>query len=87
MLPLALANVYIAALLAKEKYKGIPLLITIALSYSLVLIWLSNKPNIPNDETIILTLGAFNLVYLAAAKYLTKQLNNSHHQPIAAPES
>ncbi|MEE2614090.1 MAG: hypothetical protein VYC62_00745 [Verrucomicrobiota bacterium] len=87
MLPLALANVYIAALLAKEKYKGIPLLITIALSYALALIWLSNKPDIANNETIILTLGAFNLAYLAAAKYLTKQLKNSHHQPIAAPES
>ena len=87
MLPLALANVYIAALLAKEKYKGIPLLVIIALSYAIALIWLSNKPTTPNNETIILTLGAFNLIYLSTARYLTKQLDNSSLQPIAAPES
>ena len=76
MLPLALANVYITALLAREKYKGIPLLIIIASSYALALILLSNKPTPPNNETIILILGFFNLVYLAAARYLTKQLDD-----------
>lgn len=76
MLPLTLANVYIAALLAKEKYKGIPLLILIAFAYAFALIWLSNKENTPSSQTIILTIGAFNLLYLGATKCLSRQLNN-----------
>ena len=76
MFPLTLANVYIAALLAKEKYKGIPLLILIAFAYAFALIWLSSKANTPSSQTIILTIGAFNLLYLAATKCLSRQLNN-----------
>ena len=76
MLPLTLANVYIAALLAKEKYKGIPLLILIAFAYAFALIWLSSKANTPSSQTIILTIGAFNLLYLGATKCLSRQLNN-----------
>ena len=76
MFPLTLANVYIAALLAKEKYKGIPLLILIAFAYAIALIWLSNKANTPSSHRIILTIGAFNLLYLAATKCLSRQLNN-----------
>ena len=87
MLPLALANVYIAALLAKERYKGIPLLIIISISYALALIALGYKQSTPSKETIILILGIFNLFYLVAAKYLTKKLDKPFPQPSAVPES
>jgi hypothetical protein len=87
MLPLALANVYIAALLAKERYRGITLLIIISISYALVLIALGYKQSTPSKEAIILTLGVFNLLYLVAAKYLTKKLEKKIPQPSAVPES
>ena len=87
MLPLALANVYIAALLAKERYKGIPLLIIISISYALALIALGYKQSTPSKETIILILGIFNLFYLVAAKYLTKKSDKPFPQPSTVPES
>ncbi len=81
MLPLALANVYVVALLAKEQYKGIPMLILVATTYALTLIWLTNNPNIANNVTIIFTLGLFNLCYLGLSRYLIiMRYNNTTSQ-------
>ena len=74
MLPLALANVYVAALLARQQYKGVPLLVIVALVYAAVLFWLSAKEEPPNQTTILLTLCCFNLAFLASAKHLAKRL-------------
>jgi len=74
MFPLALANVYVAALLAKEQYGGVPILVAVAAVYAIVLLCLTQKVEPPSQETIVLILGGFNMVYLATARHLTKRL-------------
>ena len=74
MLPLALANVYVAALLAKEQYRGVTMLVAVAVVYAVALFWLAIKPEPPNQQTIVLTLGGFNLIYLGVANRLDKRL-------------
>ena len=74
MFPLALANVYVAALLAKEQYGGVPILVAVAAVYAIALLWLTNKTEPPTQQTIILTLGGFNLAYLVIARHLAKRL-------------
>ena len=74
MFPLALANVYVAALLAKEQYGGVPTLVAVAAIYAIALLWLTNKTEPPTQQTIILTLGGFNLAYLVIARHLAKRL-------------
>ncbi|HAL04727.1 MAG TPA: hypothetical protein DCP58_06420, partial [Verrucomicrobiales bacterium] len=74
MLPLALANVYVVALLAKEQYQGVPLLVSVAVVYAVALLWLAIKPEPPNQQTIVLTLGGFNLIYLGVANRLANRL-------------
>ena len=74
MLPLALANVYVVALLAKEQYRGVPMLVAVAVVYAVALLWLAIKPEPPNQQTIVLTQGGFNLIYLVVANRLAKRL-------------
>ena len=80
MLPLALANVFVAALLAKERYRAVPWLVGIAFIYGLTLAWLANTAEPPTPQTIILTLGGFNLAFLGTAAALAKRY-------AASPES
>ncbi|HJO09310.1 MAG TPA: hypothetical protein QGH16_05630 [Verrucomicrobiota bacterium] len=72
MLPLALGNVFVAALLAKQRYRTVPWLVGIALAYGLTLAWLANSAELPSPRTIILTLGGFNLTYLGTSAALAK---------------
>ncbi|MDP7179252.1 MAG: hypothetical protein QF749_13280, partial [Verrucomicrobiota bacterium] len=80
MLPLALGNVFVAALLAKERYCAVPWLVGIAFAYGLTLAWLANTAAPPSQQTIILTLGGFNLAFLGTAAALARRY-------AAAPES
>ena len=80
MLPLALGNVFVAALLAKERYRAVPWLVGIAVAYVLTLAWLANTAEPPSQQTIILTLGGFNLAFLGTAAALARRY-------IPSPES
>jgi len=73
MLPLALGNVFVAALLAKERYRAVPWLVAIAIAYGLTLVWLTSSADPPSQQTIILTLGGFNLAFLGTAAALAKR--------------
>ena len=73
MLPLALGNVFVAALMAKERYRAVPWLVGIALAYGLTLVWLANAAEPPPPQSIILTLGGFNLLFLGAAAALARR--------------
>jgi O-antigen/teichoic acid export membrane protein len=73
MLPLALGNVFVAALMAKEQYRAVPWLVGIALLYGLTLAWLANAVEPPSAQAIILTLGGFNLVFLGTAAALARR--------------
>jgi len=80
MLPLALGNVFVAALLARERYRAVPWLVGIAVIYGLTLSWLANTAAPPSQQTIILTLGGFNLAFLGTAAALARRY-------AASPES
>jgi len=73
MLPLALANVFVAALLAKELYRAVLWLVGIAIAYGLTLVWLANAAEPPSPQSIILTLGGFNLAFLGTVAGLAKR--------------
>ena len=73
MLPLALGNVFVAALLARERYRAVPWLVGIAVIYGLTLALLANTAEPPSQQTIILTLGGFNLAFLGTAAALAKR--------------
>lgn len=77
MLPLALGNVFVAALLAQERYRAVPWLVGIAVAYGLTLAWLANTAEPPSQQTIILTLGGFNLVFLCTAATLARRYASS----------
>ena len=77
MLPLALANVFVAALMARERYRAVPWLVAIAIAYGLTLALLANTAEPPSQQTIILTLGGFNLVFLGTAAALAKRYGQS----------
>ncbi|MED6314839.1 MAG: hypothetical protein VX704_07375 [Verrucomicrobiota bacterium] len=77
MLPLSLANVFVAALLARERYRAVPWLVGVAVAYGLALAWLSNDASHSSQKTIILTLGGFNLVYLGTAVYFARHYTTS----------
>ena len=77
MLPLALANVFVAALLARERYRAVPWLVGIAVAYGLTLAWFTNATETQSQQTIILTLGGFNLVFLGAVAALAKLYGQS----------
>ncbi|MEE2946967.1 MAG: hypothetical protein VX392_01490 [Verrucomicrobiota bacterium] len=72
MLPLALGNVFVAALLAQERYRAVPWLVGIAVTYGLTLAWLASTAEPPSQQTIILTVGGFNLVFLGTAAALAR---------------
>ncbi len=73
MLPLALGNVFVAALLARERYRAVPWLVGIAVIYGLTLSWLASTDEPPSQQTIILTLGGFNLAFLGTAAALARR--------------
>jgi len=77
MLPLALGNVFVAALLAQERYRAVPWLVGIAVAYGLTLAWLANTVEPPSQQTIILTLGGFNLAFLCTAATLARRYASS----------
>ena len=77
MLPLALGNVFVAALLARERYRSVPWLVGIAVAYGLTLAWLVNTIEPPSQQTIILTLGGFNLAFLGTAAALARRYVSS----------
>ena len=77
MLPLALGNVFVAALLAQERYRAVPWLVGIAVAYGLTLAWLANTAEPPSQQTIILTLGGFNLAFLCTAATLARRYASS----------
>ena len=77
MLPLALGNVFVAALLAQERYRAVPWLVGIAVAYGLTLAWLANTAEPPSQKTIILTLGGFNLAFLCTAATLARRYASS----------
>lgn len=62
MLPLALANVLISALLATERYQAVPWLVALVAGY-LTTLWFFHGAFI----TVILTLGVFNFLLLGVA--------------------
>jgi hypothetical protein len=78
--PLALGNAFVAALLARERYRAVPWLVGIAVIYGLILAWLANTAEPPSQQTIILTLGGFNLAFLGTSAALAKRY-------AASPES
>jgi len=47
MLPLALANVFVAALMARERYRAVPWLVATAIAYGLTLVWLTKTAYAP----------------------------------------
>ena len=73
MLPLALGNVFVAALMARERYRAVPWLVGIAVIYGLTLAWLASTAEPPSQQTIILTLGGFNLAFLGTSAALAKR--------------
>lgn len=73
MLPLALGNVFVAALMAREQYRAVPWLVGIALLYGLTLAWLASTVEPPSAQAIILTLGGFNLAFLGTAAALARR--------------
>jgi hypothetical protein len=66
--------------MARERYRAVPWLVGIAVIYGLTLAWLTNTAEPPSQQTIILTLGGFNLAFLGTAATLARRY-------AAAPES
>ncbi|MBV58900.1 MAG: hypothetical protein CMO58_04740 [Verrucomicrobiales bacterium] len=50
------------------------MLVAVAVVYAVALLWLAIKPEPPNQQNIVLTLGGFNLIYLGVANRLAKRL-------------
>ena len=46
------------------------MLVAVAVVYAVALLWLAIKPEPPNQQTIVLTLGGFNLIYPGVANRL-----------------
>jgi O-antigen/teichoic acid export membrane protein len=62
MVPLALANVLVNDLMARAKFKIVPLMVLLAVAYGFTLPFMLNKFH--TMETALQTLGAFNLLLL-----------------------
>jgi hypothetical protein len=68
MVPLALANVLINDLLARARFRVVPALMGVSIAYGCVLPFILNH-YARTLETVLQTLGAFNLLLLAAAAW------------------
>jgi O-antigen/teichoic acid export membrane protein len=68
MVPLALANVLINDLLARARFRVVPALMGVSIAYGFVLPFILNH-YARTLETVLQTLGAFNLLLLAAAAW------------------
>jgi len=66
MVPLALANVLVNNLLAREQFSVVPWLVAVAAAYGLALTQFHDS-----FLTVIKTLGAFNVVFLGVAVWFT----------------
>ena len=75
MLPLSLANVLIAHLLARERFRAVPWLILVAAGYGVTL-WarqdtLRQMEQFPAFLSVVRTLGGFSLLLLSVAAWFT----------------
>ncbi len=69
MVPLALANVMVNDLLARERYGVVPWMVLLAVAYGFTLPWMLH--NHPRIEVPLQTLGAFNLLLFAICAWFT----------------
>ena len=69
MIPLALANVLANDLLARGKFKAVPLMVLVAVAYGFTLPWMLG--HFHRMEVALQTLGAFNLLLLAVCAWFT----------------
>lgn len=70
MVPLALANVLVNDLLARERFKVVPFMVLLAIGYGLTLPYVLN--HFPKKlETVLQILGLFNLLLLAVCAWAT----------------
>jgi len=70
MVPLALANVMVNDLLARERYGVVPWMVLLAIGYGFTLPWVLN--HYPGKiEVALQTLGAFNLLLFAVCAWFT----------------
>jgi peptidoglycan biosynthesis protein MviN/MurJ (putative lipid II flippase) len=79
MIPLAMANVMVNQLLAKGRYVIVPIILLLAVAYVIVLpTMLNHFPGRP--EVALQTLGAFNLLFLAACVWFTWVMKGPKNQ-------
>jgi O-antigen/teichoic acid export membrane protein len=68
MVPLALANVLINDLMARARFRVVPVIVILAVMYGFALPYVLNHFS-HRLETVLLTLGVFNVLLLAAAAW------------------
>jgi O-antigen/teichoic acid export membrane protein len=84
MVPLALANVLINELLARERFRVVPVTVLLAVAYGFtVLFMLHHFPG--RLEIVLQTLGAFNLLLLGAAAWAAFGSPNSKARSLNSP--
>ena len=69
MIPLALSNVLANDLLARAKFKAVPLMVLVAVAYGFTLPWMLG--HFHRMEVALQTLGAFNLLLLAVCAWFS----------------
>jgi O-antigen/teichoic acid export membrane protein len=69
MVPLALANVLVNDLMARARFKVVPLMVLLALAYGFTLPFMLNRFH--HMEVALQTLGAFNLLLLAICAWFS----------------
>ena len=68
MVPLALANVLVNDLMARRQFRAVPVIVLVAVAYGLTLPYILN--HYPKKlETVLQTLGVFNLLLLAVCAW------------------
>jgi len=70
MVPLAMANVMVNDLLARERYGVVPWMVLLAVSYGFTLPWILNH-HPGHIEVVLQTLGAFNLLLFGICAWFT----------------
>ena len=70
MVPLALANVMVNDLLARERYGVVPWMVLLAVAYGFTLPWMLNH-HPEHIEIVLQTLGAFNLLLFGVCAWFT----------------
>lgn len=69
MVPLAMANVLVNDLMARSRFKIVPLMVLLAVAYGFTLPFMLNK--FPRMEVALQTLGAFNLLLLVICAWFS----------------